>query len=878
MAKMYSLVMGIENYPESSGQIKVNYAGNDARAIADYARQAGFHLIDGKPLLDEYATYNNVIEKLDYLFHIANPDDFVLLYFAGHGFYSEYGGYLIPFNYQKDNAINESSCISFDSINKRFKNKKTRHFIFLLDTCHSGYAAKQMDIREADPGARDIHITPEAGEKVKSEMEAMLHKGELSQGIGRLVFTSSAPTEKSHHIDDFQHGLFTYYLLSSLKSKTNKKQVNVEDLVRSVKDSVLEFCLKKKWKQTPTAYSNIQGDFYIPAYETQPREGELVSAPDFSQDIEKARKALQSKDFDSAARIINTILMKDSLNFEANLLLEELDAGRDLQILKEKTEVRQNYEEWLRRGENFLKVGDLSKARECFENAARIYPDSRMAQSYIKEIDTRAQIVKSEDIEVQLGDKAAILKNLFQAANDAFNKGDFTAALNYYNKILKTYPGNQRAIKEKIQLFEKWLQQYKDSARYFEMLGLLENIILPDESLYDDHVRFKGERKETILLYTQAFLKSRINIDYANLIKEKEKKVKLIGSYEKLLIDYHELAMEKEYEELVKIIEKQKTELIDISEKIDLNAKIIGTENILKTQEKKLADHIFTIIESLIKEGVNDRYIIMVYNKIDAERKHLKFNEIKKMPEKDRNQILRKCEALEEFQKGYSGKFKDEVIRELTRYRTVLEIEGIIGMPIKTLEESSKKLKLLTGIDKTKYDITKFDISSEIELTENRLKEQKIANWNRRFKIFDYFSLWSYFLLNLYILVMFLKIPNANELLGEKGIFSMLGQFFISSYCFVFLFRNLKRRNTYAFREKKYRIILSELGKAGMICSSSFICYISIRFYDPKQHFIIIYILSIILILVSFSFYYISSHPTNDEQMKKPNQKAIDES
>ena len=631
MAKKYSLIIGIENYPEISGQTKVSYAINDAKAMADYARKSGFHLIDGKPLLDGEATYKKVIEKLKYLFHIADADDFILLYFAGHGFYSEDGGYLIPFDYQKENAIDESSCISFDSINKRYKNKKTRYFIFFLDTCHSGYAGKQMDIRGAGSDSRDIYITLEAREKVKSEMEALLQKGEKSQGVGRLIFTSSAPTEKSHHSDDFQHGIFTYYLLSSLKAKTKENQVNVEDLVRSVKDNVIDFCLRNNWEQTPTAYSNIQGAFYLPAYDIQPRKGKLVSAPDFSRDIQKAREALQSSDFDAAARIIDTILQKDRLNFEANLLLEELDTGRNLQILKEQTEIRRNYEEWLRRGEEFRKAGDFSKARECFENAAKIYPDSQLAQSYIKEIETRQQIIKVDDIEVPVGDKVVILKNLFQAANDAFNAGEFTTALNHYNKILKTYPGNQRAIKEKKQLFEKWLQQYKNSARYLEMLGLFENIILPDESLRDDHVRFEDEYNKTILLYTQSFLKSRIKIEIEPVVKEIEKKIKRIESYEKLLAEYHDLAMDAEYDELLKITDKLKSELDHTNDQIKLNSEIIRINDIFKTQEKALSDHIDDVLEAVIKEGVNDRYILNAYEHIISEKARLKFYEIKKI-------------------------------------------------------------------------------------------------------------------------------------------------------------------------------------------------------------------------------------------------------
>jgi hypothetical protein len=101
MAKMYSLIMGIENYPQISGQTKVNYAGNDVKAMADYARKAGFHLIDDKPLLDGEATYKNVIKRLGYLFDIAEEDDFILLYFAGHGFYSDYGGVSDPLRLSK---------------------------------------------------------------------------------------------------------------------------------------------------------------------------------------------------------------------------------------------------------------------------------------------------------------------------------------------------------------------------------------------------------------------------------------------------------------------------------------------------------------------------------------------------------------------------------------------------------------------------------------------------------------------------------------------------------------------------------------------------------------------------------------------------------
>ncbi len=102
MPKKYALIIGIENYPETSGQAKVRYALNDCKAMAQYfEKDAHFSLEE--LLLDEKATYTKIIEALDKLFHYVEPEDWVAIHYAGHGHYSEYGGFLIPYNYAKGN-------------------------------------------------------------------------------------------------------------------------------------------------------------------------------------------------------------------------------------------------------------------------------------------------------------------------------------------------------------------------------------------------------------------------------------------------------------------------------------------------------------------------------------------------------------------------------------------------------------------------------------------------------------------------------------------------------------------------------------------------------------------------------------------------------
>lgn len=267
-SKKYALIIGIENYPESSGQPKVPYAVNDAKEMAKYARKAGFELVKGKPLLDDEATNREVIGQLSFLFKQVNPDDFVLLYYAGHGYFTEYGGYLIPFDYRKEDDINEATCISYDSIGLRFRYNKSKKFIFFLDTCHSGLAVEVVDVRKASRGATR-GVTGEIAARINGQIREMIQGDSSQQIIGRVVFSSSGPLEESYSIDEFKHGLFTHYLISGLKSTKGEEYINVEELIPQVRRNVRDYCLRhgKKTLQNPAAFTNIQGEFLVPAYE-----------------------------------------------------------------------------------------------------------------------------------------------------------------------------------------------------------------------------------------------------------------------------------------------------------------------------------------------------------------------------------------------------------------------------------------------------------------------------------------------------------------------------------------------------------------------------------------------------------------------------------
>jgi len=360
MLKKYALIIGIENYPDTSGLSNVSYAINDAWEMADYARQAGFHLINGKPLLDEEASYGQVIRQLRFLFYYTKPEDFIFLYYAGHGYYSEDGGYLIPFDYPKEHDIDEHCSISFDSINRRFKNKKTKRFLFFLDTCHSGFAGGQLDIRSAL--SVNITVSLQIENKIESQMEDMLQKNEFSKNVGRVIFTSSAPTERSHSIEEFKHGLFTYHLLSGLKVRKGKKTVNVKKLISRVEENVLRHCLIHNLKQTPKAFTNIQGKFLIPGYKVKRKvkkeDKRIDSVSDFHI-LKKAEKKLKSGNLNYDTQIIDEISKEDRSDVEAKPI-------KTIKIAQEKFDINRRMPE--------RTIEELENKIEEFRNLQGEYP------------------------------------------------------------------------------------------------------------------------------------------------------------------------------------------------------------------------------------------------------------------------------------------------------------------------------------------------------------------------------------------------------------------------------------------------------------------------------------------------------------------------
>ena len=171
-----ALVVGINSYPSSP----LRGCINDASALASIIETHG----DGSPNFDvRLETDVQTKSKLKTMIAelLSGINDTVLLYFSGHGFLNELGGYLVTPDHE---TYDEG--ISMDEILVLANQSKAKDKIIILDCCHSGAFGSPTIGRGAS---------------------------QLDEGIS--ILTASRDDEPSMEING--HGVFTNLLLGALQ-------------------------------------------------------------------------------------------------------------------------------------------------------------------------------------------------------------------------------------------------------------------------------------------------------------------------------------------------------------------------------------------------------------------------------------------------------------------------------------------------------------------------------------------------------------------------------------------------------------------------------------------------------------------------------------
>ncbi|PID60403.1 hypothetical protein CSB45_00315 [candidate division KSB3 bacterium] len=236
--KIYAVIIGIGQYEDS--RLNLRYTVNDAQGLYDLLTDpvyGGVPQENIKLLLNEHATDRAIKGAIGkWLGHHAKEDDTVIIYYSGHGAPEGKETYWVTYNANIDDLY--TTALNNKEIADMLSRVSARRMITFLDSCYSAATVNRKNQTRAAPAGipwEEFH------------------------GEGRVTISASDGKQLSLELEEYKHGVFTYYLLEGLKGQADNNQdavVDVDEIWDYVKNKVTERARQEGYPQTPV----IQGE------------------------------------------------------------------------------------------------------------------------------------------------------------------------------------------------------------------------------------------------------------------------------------------------------------------------------------------------------------------------------------------------------------------------------------------------------------------------------------------------------------------------------------------------------------------------------------------------------------------------------------------
>jgi uncharacterized caspase-like protein len=200
------LVVGVNAY--QNPDFNLRYAVADAEEFAgEFRRQQGrlaqFAEVEVTPLLDAQATKANILQALAALAARTQPEDAVVVFYAGHGLAAENQFYLIPHDLGfagRRAAMDAAGLkrmlahgISDRDLERAFEPLNAGHVLLVLDACDSGQAIESEERRRGPMNSKGL--------------------AQLAYEKGMYVLTAAQSYQAALEAAQLGHGLLTYALV-----------------------------------------------------------------------------------------------------------------------------------------------------------------------------------------------------------------------------------------------------------------------------------------------------------------------------------------------------------------------------------------------------------------------------------------------------------------------------------------------------------------------------------------------------------------------------------------------------------------------------------------------------------------------------------------
>jgi hypothetical protein len=203
---LYILAAAVNKYANS--QFDLRYAVADADDFAlemknQVSKLNRYERVEIIPLRDAGATKANFLGALSKLAARIQPEDTIVVYFAGHGVAHQNQFYLIPHDlgYAGDRKQISSTglqtilanSISDRELERGFEGIDAGQFLFVIDACNSGQALEAEERRRGPMNSRGL--------------------AQLAYEKGIYILTAAQSYQAALEPSELQHGLLTYALV-----------------------------------------------------------------------------------------------------------------------------------------------------------------------------------------------------------------------------------------------------------------------------------------------------------------------------------------------------------------------------------------------------------------------------------------------------------------------------------------------------------------------------------------------------------------------------------------------------------------------------------------------------------------------------------------
>ncbi len=231
---VYAVIIGIGDYQDERIP-DLRFTEHDAQEFSNVLtdpRYGGVPPQHVKLLLHDEATYRNIKTAIGkWLRRKAGKEDTVIIYYSGHGAPENGDTYWVTHEAEIENLF--ATALDNNDIADMLARLESRRVITFLDACYSAATVNRSDQTR----------------NLQTEIPWASFAGE-----GRVTLSASDGTQLSLELDEFQHGVFTYYLLEGLKGGADANQDGVIELEETwdyVKYQVTDAARQAGNPQTP---------------------------------------------------------------------------------------------------------------------------------------------------------------------------------------------------------------------------------------------------------------------------------------------------------------------------------------------------------------------------------------------------------------------------------------------------------------------------------------------------------------------------------------------------------------------------------------------------------------------------------------------------